>query len=260
MPEQRIYHPPHTPETVPPFGVFFHNEQVSADTEYLPHSHSWGHLIYVTSGVMVLNIQGKRFWAPPEFAIWVPLGMTHSCYNRRQAAFNTINLTDRLCKELPDFPCLLEVGPIFKAIVDDFLARNMLVPQGKTALRLCRVMLDQMRAAPRRCNYLPETDDKLLAPILRQLEQCPGDNRTLAQWAQQVYSTERTLSRRCQSELGMSFSEWRQRLRFLRALALLRQGMTVQAVALDVGYNSSSALIAMFQKIAGCTPERYRNQ
>ncbi len=52
----------------------------------------------------------------------------------------------------------------------------------------------------------------------------------------------------------MSFSEWRQRLRFLHAVSLLEQGKTVQDVALDVGYSSASAFIVMFQQIAGTTP------
>ena len=64
--------------------------------------------------------------------------------------------------------------------------------------------------------------------------------------------------RRCQQELGMAFSEWRQRLRFLHAISLLEQGKTVQSIALDVGYSSASAFIAMFQQIAGTTPERFR--
>jgi AraC-like DNA-binding protein len=97
-----------------------------------------------------------------------------------------------------------------------------------------------------------------LAPVLEALEHCPADNTSLAAWAARVYTTERTLSRRCQQDLGMSFSEWRQRLRFLHAVSLLEQGKTVQDVALDVGYSSASAFIVMFQQIAGTTPERFR--
>jgi len=95
-------------------------------------------------------------------------------------------------------------------------------------------------------------------PVLEALEHCPADNTSLAAWAARVYTTERTLSRRCQQDLGMSFSEWRQRLRFLHAVSLLEQGKTVQDVALDVGYSSASAFIVMFQQIAGTTPERFR--
>ncbi|WP_213977666.1 helix-turn-helix domain-containing protein, partial [Serratia marcescens] len=58
--------------------------------------------------------------------------------------------------------------------------------------------------------------------------------------------------------LGMSFSEWRQRLRFLHAVSLLEQGKTVQDVALDVGYRRASACVVMLQQIAVTTPERFR--
>ena len=95
--------------------------------------------------------------------------------------------------------------------------------------------------------------------MLSALEKNPADNTSLAQWAKQVYTTERTLSRRCQQELGMSFAQWRQRLRFLHSVSLLEQGKTVQEVALDLGYSSSSAFIAMFQQVSGTTPQRFRN-
>jgi AraC-like DNA-binding protein len=72
--------------------------------------------------------------------------------------------------------------------------------------------------------------------------------------------TERTLARRCQRDLGMSFGEWRQRQRFLAALPLLEAGRPVQTVALELGYSTSSAFIAMFQRQCGTTPDQYRRQ
>ena len=135
----------------------------------------------------------------------------------------------------------------------------MTEPQSETDLRMCRVLLDQISLAPRQNTYLPTSENKLLAPVLSALEKNPADNTSLAQWAKQVYTTERTLSRRCQQELGMSFAQWRQRLRFLHSVSLLEQGKTVQEVALDLGYSSSSAFIAMFQQVSGTTPQRFRN-
>ncbi|MDN6020256.1 MAG: helix-turn-helix domain-containing protein, partial [Enterobacterales bacterium] len=164
----------------------------------------------------------------------------------------------RLCKDLPPKACLLNVSPLFNAIVDDCFERDLILPESREDIRLCRVLVDQLKRAPVHQTYLPTSQDKFLAPVLRVLESCPSDNTPLSVWAQRVYTTERTLSRRCQNELGMSFSEWRQRLRFLHALPLLEQGKTVQEVALEVGYSSSSAFIVMFQQISGTTPERYR--
>lgn len=241
-----------------PRNLFFYCEEINANTEYVSHSHDWGQLICVKTGVIALNIAGQRFLAPPEFAVWLPVGIEHSCYNRKPALFRSINIAKSLCAGLPQQACLLNVSPVFNAIVEDCLARRMLEPQTKEDLRLCLVLIDQLRISPIRQTYLPTSQDKFLAPVLQALERCPADNTSLALWAKRVYTTERTLSRRCQQELGMSFSEWRQRLRFLHALSLLEQGKTVQEVALDVGYSSASAFIVMFQQIAGTTPERLR--
>lgn len=247
-----------TADVAAPRTLFFRCEETNADTEYLPHSHDWGQLICVKTGVIALNIAGQRFLAPPEFAVWLPPGMEHSSHNRKPVLFRTINIAKSLCAGLPEEACLINVSPVFSAIVEDCLGRKMLEPTSEEDLRLCRVLIDQLRISPVQQTYLPTSQDKFLGPVLHALERCPADNTSLAVWASKVYTTERTLSRRCQQELGMSFSEWRQRLRFLHALSLLEQGKTVQDVALDVGYSSASAFIVMFQQIAGTTPERFR--
>jgi AraC-like DNA-binding protein len=43
----------------------------------------------------------------------------------------------------------------------------------------------------------------------------------------------------------------------LQALRLLAAGRPVTSVALDVGYESASAFIAMFKRTLGVTPHRY---
>lgn len=107
--------------------------------------------------------------------------------------------------------------------------------------------------------YLPSSNDKYLAPILKELELDPANNKTLEQWAQTVFTTELTLARRCQQKLGMSFRMWRQRLRFLYSISLLEQDKSIQDIAFSVGYSSVSAFITMFKNIAGVTPDLYRS-
>ena len=240
--------------------IFMRYEQTHARTEYLPHQHAWGQAIFVTRHVLELDIEGERLLAPAEMPVWIPPGQRHSSYNHCQAQFRTLNLAAELCRGLPARACLLTADAITHAIMNEFAQRALAQPQSEAEWRLCDVLLDRLRQAPAHTSYLPASDDKFLAPILRALEANPGDNTTLAQWAQRVFTTERTLARRCQQQLKMSFSEWRQRLRFLRTLALLEQGKSVQAIAHELGYSSASALIVMFQQQAGTSPERYRNR
>ena len=58
-------------------------------------------------------------------------------------------------------------------------------------------------------------------------------------------------------ETRMHFGQWRQQFRLLHALQLLASGEKVTAAALEAGYNSPSAFIAMFRKQLGTTPKRY---
>jgi AraC-like DNA-binding protein len=58
-------------------------------------------------------------------------------------------------------------------------------------------------------------------------------------------------------ETGMTFGKWRQQLRLLHALKELAAGKPVTSVALEVGYESPSAFIAMFRRTLGTTPFRY---
>ncbi|QGY30011.1 AraC family transcriptional regulator [Pantoea cypripedii] len=239
---------------------FIRFEQANAKTEYLPHAHAWGQLIFVKSHVLEMEVEGERLLTPADMPIWIPPGQRHSSYNHRQAQFRTFNIAADLCLGLPPQACLLNADAIVHAIMDEFAQRNLEQPRSDADWRLCEVLCDRLRLAPLHKSYLPTSDDKFLAPILHALQAHPGDNTTLAQWAKRVFTTERTLARRCQQQLNMSFSEWRQRLRFLRAITLLEQGMSVQAIAFELGYSSASALIVMFQHQAGTTPDRYRSR
>lgn len=257
MTQQIEYQPP---ADAPQLRYFMRYEQTNARTEYLPHRHAWGQVIFVTGHVLEMDVEGERLLTPADMPIWIPPGQRHSSYNHALAQFRTFNLAADLCTGMPEKACLLTADAIAHAIMNEFTRRGLTQPQSDADWRLCEVLTDRLRLAPAHTSYLPVSDDKFLAPILRALEANPGDSTTLAQWAKRVYTTERTLARRCQQQLKMSFSEWRQRLRFLRAIALLEQGWSVQRIAHDLGYSSASALIVMFQQQAGTTPERYRSR
>ncbi|PXZ07322.1 AraC family transcriptional regulator [Gilliamella apicola] len=237
--------------------MFLHDEAFNADTEYSSHQHNWGQIICVKSGIFVLNVQGQRYLAPSGFALWIPPYTEHACYNQQLTRFRTINITD--CQVMPNYTCLFGLNKISHAIIDSFFERNILEPESEQDLRLAQVLIDQLLVESNLTLYLPSSNDKYLAPILKELELNPANNKTLEQWAQTVFTTERTLARRCQQELGMSFRLWRQRLRFLYSISLLEQGKSIQDIAFSVGYTSVSAFITMFKNISGVTPDLYRS-
>lgn len=55
----------------------------------------------------------------------------------------------------------------------------------------------------------------------------------------------------------MSFQQWQRQVRLLSGLLHLAAGQPVTTVAMEVGYDSPSAFIAMFKRALGTTPSQY---
>ncbi|KAB0491868.1 AraC family transcriptional regulator [Pseudomonas vancouverensis] len=241
-----------------PSAVYFRYADFNAHEYAAPHRHPWGTLEYAAHGILHMDVDGSRFMSPPQYAVWVPPHIEHSFYSHQPINYRAVCLAPSLCPELPRQACTLAISDILKAILKDFAARDVKIPEQEADQRLAQVLVDQLQRAPVHECYLPYARSAGLLGILEALQAEPGDNRPLADWAERIHVSERTLARQFVRELGMSFGEWRQRLRFLVAIEALETRRSIQEIAFDLGYSSGSAFIAMFQRQAGCTPEQYR--
>ena len=240
--------------------VYFRYDEFGADSYAAPHTHEWGHLNYALHGTLQMDTPDLHMLSPPQYGVWIPPRVEHSAYARHAVVYRSVYLAPEHCARLPAQACSLRIGPIIKAILGDFTERDLHVPEDQTDLRLAQVLVDQLAKAPVERCYLPLATSPALATVLDSLQNDPGDHRTLAEWAATVHVTERSLARMCQRELGMTLGDWRQRLRFLRAIDALEARTSVQEIAFDLGYSTASAFIAMFHRQAGCTPEQYRRE
>lgn len=248
-----------------PAPIHLRYDQLTPQTEFTPHSHRWGQLNRISLGLIELDLveqeQGERLLAAPaEFLIWVPAGVRHSASVRQAMCYTSVYIGAEAAARLPGQPCLIPQTPLLRALLEDFCQRGVTAIEDPWDRRQAELLLERLVQAGHQHSYLPDSRHRQLAPILAAIRAHPADNTTLAQWAQRVYGTERTLARHFQRELGMSFVQWRSRVRLLRALTWLREGRAVQDIAADLGYGTASAFIAMFNKQLGYSPERYRRQ
>ncbi len=249
---------------LPPFSyelpapVFFRTACMPAHATYPRHSHAWGEFVYSFSGVMEIEIAHHHYLAPPQYGIWLPPDVEHMGFNRHEACHCSLYLAPELCEAMPSQHCALTLSPLIRSLLEALRAEPPGLPQTEEQQRLLHVLVDRLARAPHAGSYLPGSSDPLLGPVLQALEANPADPRSLPELARTVNTTERTLVRRCQRDLGMSFAEWRQRLKVVEALAKLEQGHTVEAIGLDLGYSSASAFISMFRRMTGATPDEYR--
>lgn len=241
-----------------PEPIMFRSAQVPADGLYPRHRHAWGEFVYAFSGVMEIKLAAQHVLAPPQYGIWLPPDVEHVGMNRRAAHYCSLYVARTHCASLPQDACALTVSPLVRSLLEH-LRQQIAGPTARAQQsRLLQVLVDQLTTAACANSYLPSSQDPLLAPVLDALRANPADQRSLAELAQMVHTTQRTLVRRCQRDLGMSLADWRQRLRVVRALPRLESGDKVETIALDLGYGSASAFIVMFRRLMDATPDEYR--
>ncbi|WP_088968569.1 helix-turn-helix domain-containing protein [Vogesella sp. LIG4] len=243
-----------------PSPLSFRYEQYQADTEFDWHRHPWGQLNRISLGLLELQLAERSLVAPAEYLVWIPAGVEHAAHIRQSLDYVSVYVAHDAAASLPAQPCLIAQTPLVRALLDDFCQRGLGAITDSWDARQAQLLLHRLQQAGSVDDYLPDSDDRLLRPILLAMRTQPGDATTLAAWAQRVHSTERTLARRFQQHLGMSFVQWRSRLRLLQALSWLKLGRTVSDIAAELGYATPSAFIAMFVKQTGITPDRYRRQ
>ncbi|MDC7717981.1 helix-turn-helix transcriptional regulator [Vogesella sp. DC21W] len=243
-----------------PAPLHFRHEQFLANTDFEWHIHPWGQINRISLGILELQLPERTLAAPAEYLVWIPAELPHAAHIRQALDYVSVYVAPGLAAQLPPQPCLIPQTPLLRALLDDFCQRGVTAMADEWDTLQAQLLVQRMVQAGSLDDYLPDSHDRLLRPLLHALRAEPGNNTTLAAWAAQVHSTERTLARRFQQQLGMSFAAWRNRVRLLQALAWLKAGRTVADIAAELGYATPSAFIAMFARHTGMTPERYRRQ
>lgn len=84
----------------------------------------------------------------------------------------------------------------------------------------------------------------------------PASTWELSDWSAHVGASDRTLRRIFSAETGLSFAQWRLRLKVQRAIALLRDGFPVGEVAKRLGYRSPNAFARAVRAETGRLPSQ----
>lgn len=241
-----------------PTPLYLRTALMPDDAIFPEHTHSWGEFVYSYNGVVQVLVERERYLVPPQYGIWLPPHLPHVGLNRDEVLQSSFYVANELCGVLPSRPQALLVSPFIRSVLDHARAGGDF--RSDKHQRLLRVLLDELTETPCAGMFLPASGDAVLKNILQFLEKHPEDNRSVADLALETGITERTLARKCKRDLGIPLSEWRNRMRIVKAVAMLDEGKTVESIAREFGYSSASAFIAMFRKLAGATPARYRER
>jgi AraC-like DNA-binding protein len=101
---------------------------------------------------------------------------------------------------------------------------------------------------------LPLPSDRRLAKLTSHPDQMPPELQVLEE---AVGASGKTITRIFQKETGMSYQQWRQQWRLMRAIELLATGRSITYTAAELEFSSDSVFISFFRKMLGTTPRSY---
>lgn len=222
-----------------------------------PHRHARGQLLGSMRGLLSVQVDDAVWVVPAVHAVWLPPHHRHAVRSHGPFDGWSIYVAEAACADLPQQPCTLRTSGLLREAAiraAGWPAGPLDGPQSRVAA----VMLDEIRSLPVEPFAQPLPRDPRLQRIAQALLADPADARDIEAWAGWAAISSRTLSRRFVAETGFSFTAWRQRARLMRSLEMLAAGMPVTSIALDLGYSTPSAFIALFRRTFGETPAAYR--
>lgn len=230
---------------------------VAEHAEEIPmHRHRKGQLVLALHGAVTCQVADALWIVPPQCGAWIPGGIAHS---------NRATANARLCylfvepgdAALPARCCTLSVSPLVREMILRLADAGPDYPRGGHLERLGRTLIDELALMPQEMLSLPISDHPRIRRLADALRQHPDDRSTLAEWAETLATSERSLARLVREETGLTFGRWRQQLHLLVAIRELAGGSPVQRVSECLGYESVTAFITMFKKALGQPPARY---
>ncbi|TWD78104.1 AraC family transcriptional regulator [Variovorax beijingensis] len=223
------------------------------------HAHQTGQLFALRKGLQLIETPSGRWVQPPGWIGWIAPRCAHAAQSFGATVGWSLHIEPAMAAGLPGGPHVFATTPLIRALVDRLASLD--APRAafeERRLRLAAVLIDELAASATTPSlHLPMPEDKRLAAMAAALANDPAMPDTIDQWAHRIGMARRTLTRRFARETGLSFAQWRQQARLLKAVERLSLGESVTAAALTVGYSSVSAFIETFRKNFGCTPARF---
>jgi AraC-like DNA-binding protein len=221
------------------------------------HSHPWHQLVYASNGVMTVRTPEGAWVVPTNRGVWVPARIRHSILMSGPVSLRTLYIVPRLSKSLPDKCHVIGITPLLRELILRIVELSELNVRVRSHAHLVSVLMDHLHVMQSDAIHLPLPRDRRAKRIAMLLQERPSDGRSLIELAKIAGASKRTLERLFKFETGLGFGKWRQQLRLGHAMRLLAAGEAVTSVALEVGYDSTSAFISAFRMTFGKTPGNY---
>ncbi|AOZ50115.1 helix-turn-helix transcriptional regulator [Chromobacterium vaccinii] len=220
------------------------------------HAHVEGQLAWASEGALELEADSRQVLLPGGCVGWIPPGMPHGAHYHGELRGWSLQLDAAWLPDLPPDLRVWRASPLLQGVFQRLGAWPEQAG-ADAARRLIGVLADELAWAEPYPASLAWPRHPALRKLAEALLDDPSLDWDLERWAGRIGMSRRSLIRHFRAETGMGVAEWRERLRMLRARALLAEGRSVSYCAAELGYAGSSAFIVAFRRCFGETPGHY---
>ncbi len=220
-------------------------------------------LLYGLEGLFLLETEQASWRLPPSRAAWIPAGTLVKATTIKQVRCTSMFFKPGFCPALAERILAFNVTPVVREMVKH--ARRWDVysePENPelerfflTLLGLCRELVAETGQLS-----LPKAQSPELGRVLEYTRARLAEPLRLEDAARNGAMSPRTLTRRLNAEIHMTWGQYLQAARMLRAMEYLARGMQVTETAFEVGYTNMGAFSTAFRKFTELTPTEYRAQ
>ncbi len=216
------------------------------------HEHKKGQLLYAPQGCMTFALDNSICILPPTKAVWIPPHTSHRAVMTNVVAYRSLYF-DCSKYNCPDEIVMIEVNDLLKALIDKMALWEWDIEETKTQAT-STLFWEEFYQAKQFEFSLPLPSDRRLTGFRKAMTKGDFIAPELNQLSQTVGASSKTITRLFKAETGMSYQDWRQQWRLLKAIELLCEERQVSDVAHCLEFSSDSAFIAFFKKQTGQTP------
>jgi len=222
------------------------------------HKHAWWQFLFAREGMMQVQAGDINFTLPPDYGMWIPPRCAHTLWVGEDVELESLYI-ERSAISMPD-------TGVRVVRVDEFV--RAFLHHGCTAIparydtdgpdgRKVGVLLDLVQTLPDAPFHLPFPTEPRLLRVCLEIQAAPHLPHTVDDACALALMSSRSFSRHFVKATGLPYHTWRQRMRLLGSLEMLRAGASVTDVALTIGYATPSAYIYAFKQLFGAPPSRF---
>lgn len=244
--------------TVLPRPVFFRAYPIAARTRVEEHRHDWWQFMFAREGLMQVQAADTALVLPPAYGMWIPAHCAHTLWAAEEVMLESLYIEEAVLGGAPPALQVVAVDEFARAFIHHACAHvEEDYDEESAAGRKVAVLLEVLLALPSADFMLPFPTDPRLNAVCIAIQHAPHLPHTREDAARRAYLSPQTFSRRFLRATGLPYQQWRQRMRLLCSLALLREGKNVTETAFAVGYATPSAYIHAFKQLFAVSPHRF---